>query len=272
MAVDVADLMNPPGRLIEGDAIPVLSLFPDAIADVVITDPPYSSGGLFRGDRTNQSVAAKYVQTGSERFQHSTFAGDNRDQRSWGYWCHLWLSECLRLTRRGGYLLMFADWRQVPAATDAVQAAGWVWRGIAAWDKGDGARPPNTAYFRHQCEYIVWATNGPSDGYEGGLGPWPGCYRYPVVQSDKHHPTGKPTRLMRDLVQCCPVGGLVLDPFAGSGTTLVAALMEGRRYLGIELDHNHAQTARQRLEEAAREPSLFRPAPEHREPAVQSLF
>lgn len=261
--------MSEHGEFIEGDAVTVLPGVRDASVDAVVTDPPYSSGGMFRGDRV-QSVASKYVQTGSERFKHATFSGDNRDQRSWCYWCHLWLTECLRATRPGGYLLVFTDWRQLPAATDAVQAAGWVWRGLIAWDKGESARAPNTSYFRHQCEYVVWGTRGESDGYDSHLGPWPGCYRVPVVQRDKHHPTGKPTALMRELVKCVPVGGLVLDPFAGSGTTLLAARLEGRRYLGIETDPEHAQTARRRLEEASAEPTLFRAEPG--EPGGPALF
>jgi site-specific DNA-methyltransferase (adenine-specific) len=244
-------------RLIEGDSLRLLLDVGDGTVDAVVTDPPYSSGGLYRGDRANPSVAAKYTQTGTERFKGVTFAGDNRDQRSWAYWCQLWLAEALRATRPGGYLLMFVDWRQLPTATDAVQAGGWTWRGIIAWDKGEAARAPNTAYYRHQCEYVVWGTKGTSDGVGEGTGPWPGCYRFPTRQDDKHHPTGKPTGLMRQLVKCAPIGGLILDPFAGSGTTLVAAALEGRQSLGFEVDPTHARIARRRLAEATAQPPLF---------------
>lgn len=56
----------------------------------VVTDPPYSSGGAFRGDRT-QSTTAKYVQSGTLAYRPE-FAGDNRDQRSFAVWCSMWMN------------------------------------------------------------------------------------------------------------------------------------------------------------------------------------
>lgn len=154
----------------------------------------------------------------------------------------------MRILRDGGYFLMFTDWRQLPTASDALQSGGCVWRGLVAWDKTEGARSPNKSYFRHQCEYVVWGSRGALG--KDGRGPWPGCFRIPVRQSDKFHLTGKPTKLLRDLVKVAPEGGLVLDPFAGSGTTCVAAVLEGRGYIGIEMDPVYAEIARKRISEA----------------------
>ena len=65
-----------------------------------------------------------------------------------------------------------------------------------------------------------------------------------------HHPTVKPLALMRYLVRLTstPTGGIVLDPFMGSGTTGVACMMEGRQFIGIELDPNYLEIARRRIE------------------------
>ena len=69
------------------------------------------------------------------------------------------------------------------------------------------------------------------------------------------HPTVKPTSLMRWLVRLvCPPGGIVLDPFIGSGSTGKAALLEGFRFAGIELLERHAEIARARISWAARQP------------------
>src|SRR5690606_3081274 len=126
-----------------------------------------------------------------------TFTGDARDQRSLAYWSTLWLSACRDVAKESAYCLVFSDWRQVPTFTDALQAAGWTWRGTIVWNKGRGSRSPHKGYFRHQCEYIVWGTNGgvprPTD-----RGPFDGCYTIPNKLSDKHHITGKPTALMRE--------------------------------------------------------------------------
>lgn len=251
-------------QLFEGESLGVMQAIPDATVAAVITDPPYSSGGFTRGDRM-ASTTNKYVLTGTQ-IARPDFAGDNRDQRGYLKWCVAWLDECLRITRPGGSLLMFTDWRQLPTTTDAVQAGGWVWRGIVPWDKGDGTRPRRGG-FRSQAEYVVWATaGGARDDVAECLPGWlhvvddqlePGWIHAPVSQADKHHITGKPTELMRQLSHVCLPGELIFDPFAGSGTTGVGALMEGRRFLGVEKIPAYADIARRRLAEVEAAPSLF---------------
>ena len=227
-----------------GEAIAILPELPPDSVDALITDPPYSSGGFTRGDRT-ANPSTKYVQSGVAIVRES-FSGDNRDGRSWCYWTALWLSECHRIVKPSGYALIFSDWRQLTLAADALQAGGFVWRGIIAWDKTEGARPPHTGYVRHQCEYIVWGTKGVSRPATHG-GPFPGCFRIPVLQADKLHLTGKPTALMSELVKCVPPDGTVLDPFMGSGTTGKAAWQMGRRFIGIERDQHYFDMATARL-------------------------
>ncbi len=153
-------------QLHHGEALAFLRDLPGACVDGVITDPPYSSGGMLRGDR-QQATESKYRgwsqnEDGSSREPtavYAGFTGDNRDQRGYLVWFTLWASECLRLARPGAHFLTFTDWRQLPTTTDAVQAAGWVWRGLAVWDKGIGR--PMRGRFRNHVEYLVWATAGP---------------------------------------------------------------------------------------------------------------
>lgn len=226
-----------------GDCMEVMGALP--AVDAVITDPPYASGGMFRSDRT-ASVADKYVQSGTKR-DWAAFAHDAKDQRSWVSWCERWLAALP--VRPGGYVLSFIDWRQLPALTDAFQWAGLMWRGVVAWDKGGGSRAPHKGYFRHQCEYLVWGTLGACDAAVHA-GPYPGAYQFPVLQREKHHMTGKPVGLMRELVKIVPPGGLVFDGFMGSGTTGVGAVLEGRRFIGVELDPLHFETACRRIADA----------------------
>lgn len=230
-----------------GDCLDLLRTLPDASVDALITDPPYSSGGLFRGDRT-MAVAAKY-QSGGTLVTYPTFAGDARDQRSWAFWCMLWLSEARRTLKPGGYALIFTDWRQLPTLTDVFQAAGLVWRGIIAWDKGPAARAPHTGYFRHQAEYIVWGSHGPL-GTAHGRGPFPGVITAPIRPAEKQHLAAKPLALMAQLVACAAPGGVILDPFAGSGTTGVAAVQAGYRFIGMEQEAAYVAIARARLDQA----------------------
>lgn len=238
--------------LYNGDSMQLLREIPPASIDAVITDPPYCSGGCTAGER-RRPPEAKYAQDGDRRGRPS-FGGDLKDQRSFTSWCATWLSLCRDSLREGGYCLVFIDWRQLPAMTDAFQWADLTWRGIIAWDKGPAARAPHKGYVRHQCEYLVWGTRGPCPAAKHA-GPFDGCYHVPVLKRDKHHLTGKPTELMRRLVKMVPPGGRILDPYAGSGTTLVAAALEGRQAVGIEREASYCEITAGRLSGAATAPT-----------------
>lgn len=231
-------------QLFQGEAMRLLPTQAPQSFDAIITDPPYCSGGTTAGER-RRSPEDKYAQNG-QLCGRPSFGGDLKDQRSWTWWCMTWLGMCRELLRDGGYCLVFIDWRQLPALTDAFQAADLTWRGIIAWDKGNASRAPHKGYCRHQCEYLVWGTRGPCPAATHG-GPWPGCHRISVDRKDKHHLTGKPTLLMRELVKLVPPGGSILDPFAGSGTTLVAAAAEGRQATGFEREPDYCTIAKNRL-------------------------
>lgn len=241
-----------PVKVIHGDCLDVLRSIPDGCVDAVITDPPYSSGGAFRGDRV-QGTITKYVRgnTGvSDTYQ--SFSGDSRDQRAYGYWCALWLSECLRMTRVGGVCCLFTDWRQIATTIDAIQSGGWVYRGIVPWNKTEAARPAK-GRFRNQCEYVVWGSNGAMGSEvaaENNRQCFPGFFTQSVVAMTKQHIAEKPVSVLRELARICPPGGLVLDPFAGSGTTGVASIAEGRRAILIEKDPGHVETTKRRVAEA----------------------
>lgn len=227
----------------QGDALELLLHVPDGEVEGVITDPPYSSGGAFRGDRT-PTTGTKYVQSGQVT-QRADFMGDNRDQRAYGYWCALWLSQCLRVSKPGSPICVFADWRQLSTTIDAVQAGGWVWRGIVPWNKTEGVRP-QMGRFRAQCEYVVWGSNGPMPQREE-VGVLPGFFQCSPGSEEREHIATKPIAVMEQIVRIVPPGGLVLDPFAGSGSTGLAALKTGRRFLGFELSIEWAESARRRL-------------------------
>ena len=233
-------------QLFQADTLRLLPQLPPASFDAVITDPPYCSGGTTASER-RRSPEEKYSQDG-KLCGRPSFGGDLKDQRSFTWWSTEWLSLSRELLKEGGYCLVFIDWRQLPAMTDAFQAADLTWRGIVAWDKGPASRAPHKGYLRHQCEYLVWGTRGPCPAATHA-GPFPGCYTIPVDRKDKHHLTGKPTALMRRLVQIVAPGGKILDPFAGSGTTLVAAQAESRLAWGIEREPEYCRISKARLQQ-----------------------
>lgn len=152
----------------------MLADLPDASVDAVVADPPYSSGGMVRSDRANIGTVTKYTTNqNTKRADLIDFGGDNRDQRAYQYWSALWMAEAMRATKPGGIIMAFTDWRQLPATTDAVQAGGWVWRGVVPWVKPNAR--PQSGRFTNQCEYVVWGSHG-SMGADWTLPTLPGFY------------------------------------------------------------------------------------------------
>lgn len=238
----------PTWSLHHGDALAILPTLPTASVDLVLVDPPYNSGGRTQSDRTKDTARGKYV---SSDAMHSLadFVGDNRDQRSFTAWLSLLLAEALRLTCPGGSLLVFCDWRQLPATSDALQAGGWLWRGIIPWHKP--VSRPRMGGFKAECEYILWASHGPVDATRNPVY-LPGLYSASQPRGRaRHHITQKPVDLLAELVKVCRPGGTVLDFTAGSGSTGVAALGSGRSFIGVEVSAHYAEIAHQRLEAAA---------------------
>ena len=129
---------------------------------------------------------------------------------------------------------MFSDWRQLPAATDALQAAGWVWRAIITWDKGNSGRPAKSR-FRANSEFVIWDTNGPYA--ETKMNPVGSSVISvsPVRGAARRHPTEKPETLIGHLLDTVSHGGMVLDPFAGCGTVGAVALSRGLRSISVEI-------------------------------------
>jgi site-specific DNA-methyltransferase (adenine-specific) len=246
MSCSIPDFQGPDFKLWHGDSLMVLRELPAESVDAVITDPPYNSGGTSSAARSTQTPRQKYQSSDTAR-QYSNFGGDQRDQRGFTFWCHLWLSECYRVARDGSPILLFTDWRQLPVMTDVLQAADFVWRGVTVWDKTRACRPAR-GRFANQAEYIIWGSKGAMP-VNRGVGCLDGVFTHVVRQADKFHLTGKPTPLMEDLVQICRPGGRVLDPFVGSGTTGVAAIKSGRSFWGVERELAYWEIANQRLNE-----------------------
>ena len=225
-----------------GDALAVLASLPDASIDACLADPPYSSGGTTPASR-QRSTRSKYVSSDAKH-DLPDFGGDTRDARSYGYWSALWMGEVLRVTKPGGVLGVFSDWRQLPTTSDAIQAGGWTWRGVVPWWKPAGR--PTQGRFANQCEYVVWGTNGARPLTALGRRALPGFYQAHPPR-EREHQTQKPLEVLQALVQIVPEGGTVLDPFMGAGTTGCAAVLEGRRFIGIEQSRHFANVAVARI-------------------------
>lgn len=231
-------------KIIQGDALQLLRTFDAGMFDAVITDPPYSSGGMTLSEK-QRPTHEKYGVDRNGKPHPPEFEGDCKDQRSWTSWMAEWMTLARQCSKPGAPICVFSDWRQVGSLMDAIQWAGWQLRGLLSWDKTTAR--PQRGRFRPQCEFIAWGSNGhmPLDRPVSVL---PGAFRVPAPSPAKRiHQTEKPVALLRELVRICEPGGMILDPFAGSGSTLEAAHLEGYSAIGIEMVEAIATAARERI-------------------------
>jgi DNA modification methylase len=207
-----------------GDAREIL---PDLTIEptILLTDPPYSSGGFQESGKSAGSIGTR----GKE-----VIALDNLSTR--GY--QRLMREILRNCRTIDEAYICTDWRMWVHTSDALEDGGWRVRNMLVWDKQQmGMGLP----WRNQHELIACAKRTSATMMDGKRGNVLNVKRC----GNKLHPTEKPLELCQ-MILGNSQPGMVLDPFAGSGTTLFAAKVMGRAAVGIEMDERHAETAANR--------------------------
>ena len=222
--------------LYHGDALVVMSHLDPGSIDAVLTDPPFSSGGR----RENARSLRKSMTRATE--DSDWIMGDAMSTPGFTFL----MRECGMAWRRllvdGGHALAFIDWRMWGTMAAALESADLRQHPLLVWDKG---RLGMGAIFRNQHELIVHMSKGnPTAPQRRDV---PNVLRYPPT-ANENHPTEKPTTLLETLASVVtPPGGVLLDCFAGSGSSLVAAKQGGLRAIGIEGDERFCEVAADRL-------------------------
>ena len=240
-------------RLILGDCIEVMRELPDGSVDMIWTDPPYGNsnhdGGLNANLNTKRGLESKPIA--------------NDDPESFRVCLDAMLTEAARVMRQecccccccggGGPRPTFA-W-----VADRMDRDGLSFFHSVIWDK----RNPGLGWrYRRQHEMVMVAHR------KGGNLLWKSdevtarnIYSE-LPPRDRAHPNEKPLNMVRHFLDLHG-GETILDPFMGSGTTLVACANLGRKGVGIEIDPDYFDIACKRVEEAYRQPDLFveRPKP-----------
>lgn len=139
------------------------------------------------------------------------------------------------------------------ALADALRRDGWYLRATIVWRKPNATEPMRIDRPSASHEYVFLLTpNEHSHVRNPGERWWASTVWDIAPDGSGVHPATMPLELaMRCIRAGCPEGGLVVDPFAGSGTTLVACLKAGRQGIGIELSPEYCEVARRRLRDAA---------------------
>lgn len=208
-------------------------------ADMICSDVPYRliSGGNTTGEMGGKFGRSSYDNTG----QITPCDIDFPD----------FMPACFAAMGCGHAYFMVNN-RNIAACQNAAEDAGFHFHNVLVWDKGIAT--PNRWYMKN-LEFTVLVKAGPAK-------PINDCASKQLIKcpppSGAIHETQKPVALMEHYIRnSTQPGDVVLDPFMGSGTTGVAALRTGRKFIGIEIHKPHFDSAVKRISEACLQPDMF---------------
>ena len=234
-----------------------------AAVDAVVTDPPYCSGGFSETGKQ----AAKGMGLRSETIRDvGWFVNDNMTTAGLCWLMGFVAGWCRRCLAHGGTFTAFTDWRMAGMLAPAIESAGFRYQNLIVWAKPSAGLGSG---FRAQHELALHFSNGTPTYHSARHGNVLSVGR--VHTSEREHQTEKPVELIRAIVETvCAQGATVLDPFMGSGTTGVACVSLGRKFIGIELDPKYFDIACRRVAEALKQPRLF--AEQQPKPTQEALL
>ena len=208
-------------HIILGDAAEALKDMPEGAIDLVVTDPPYlvnyrdRLGRSLRNDDNAEGVMPAF-------------------------------GPMARAMKVDSYAVCFVGWSALPQFTAAWETAGLRIVSQIIWAKRYASRRGYTQY-RHESAFVLVKGNPPKPEK-----PLPSVMRW-TYSGNRNHPSEKAVEVIAPLIRCfSKPGDLICDPFAGSGSTLAAAALNGRYYYGVEIDPKHFAKAVVRLEGVGR--------------------
>ncbi len=220
------------------DCLDVMKDMPDNSVDCVVTDPPYAVPTIVaQGRRVVRNV-------GDLSIVETAFA--------------VYFQEWQRLLTEVGRVFVFCDGTSYPVMFRSAYSRFFT--ACLVWSKG---RIGMGREFRKSHELILHCWQPTTPTFSDGVGRADVLQYSPVYSDERQHPAEKPVDLIADLLLVSE--GISLDPFMGSGTTGVACVNLGRKFIGIEIDEDYFNIACRRIEEAYQQPRLFedvQPEPE----------
>lgn len=203
-------------RVVHGGCADVMSTLPDCCIDFICTDPPYL---VNYQDRSGRSLA-----------------NDDNDE-----WLFSSFTEAYRVLKNNSLCVSFYAWNRVEKFSSCWRAVGFYPVGHIVFKKDYSSK---TRYVSYQHESCFLLAKGKPELPENPIPdvlPW-------EYSGNLLHPTQKPLRAITTLIKTfSKQGDLILDPFCGSGTTCAAARLNGRNFIGIDIEEQHVLTATRRL-------------------------
>lgn len=242
-----------PHRLLCADATQAASyarLLGDERAQLVFTDPPF-----------NVKIGGHVSGLGKVQHREFPMASGEMSSTEFTDFLQTVFGHLVAFSRDGSIHYQFMDWRHLPEILAAGQAAYTELKNLCVWAKSNGGMG---SLYRSQHELVLVYKSGTSPHinnvelgkhgrYRSNVWSYAGANTFRAGRDEElgWHPTVKPVALVADAIRdCSHRHGLVLDAFAGSGTTLVAAQQTGRRGYGLELDPRYCDLIVRRLSQA----------------------
>lgn len=207
----------------QGDALDLLRRVPPATARLILTDPPY-----------NVSRENNFKSMGRGGIDFAWDGGFDQEE---------WLHIADKALMPGGSIVIWNDWKNLGDVARTLEGLGYSVKRNLVWQKSNAMPRNRDRSFIQTTEMAVWAVKpggkwifnrGASKSYEDGI------FKHGVPRSRKgrpRHAAKKPDKLFEEIISILSdPNDLVLDPFAGGGTTAYAAEMMKRRHISFELD------------------------------------
>lgn len=244
-------------KLFHGDCLQLLPQFPRNSIDVIFADPPYflSNGGItcHAGRMVSVNKGKWDVSHGIEESHKFNLA---------------WLSECQQVLTKNGVIWVSGTAHIIFSVGFAMQQLGFKILNDIIWFKPNASPNLSCRYFTHSTETVIWAAKNQKSKHTFNYelmkqisngkqmrNLWEISPPQPREKAYGKHPTQKPLKLLeRILLASTNEGDVVLDPFNGSGSTGIAALRLGRKYIGIEVSEEYLNLTIKRLEDELRSP------------------
>lgn len=210
-----------------GDTRELAAGVPDGSVRLLLTDPPY--GMCYQSNRRWASKAPEKI------------AGDETEE-AFSLLAEVVQGITPKLTE-DAHVLVFCSWRGEPKVREILESAGLNVKGSLVWVKEEHSAGDIKGSFAPRHERIVHAVKGNPEVSPRKAD----VFQVPRAKREIH-PMEKPVDLLKQLIECTTAeGDLVLDPFAGSGSTCLAALELNRNFIAFEIDSGYYEKARERL-------------------------
>ena len=240
-------IVNNSAQVACGSCIDLMRAIPDNSVDLVLTDPPYNLGLFMKERGTNMEKL---------RPNHFAFQGwDDLDFKTWSEQMNQFLTECHRVLKKRGALIIFMSVIKVESIINLAQDNGFYYKTTGIWHKTNPLpRNMNLQFVNSTEAWLYFVFKGTTGTFNNGKKVVHDYVETSVVPlSEKKfgkHPTQKPIALMEHFVKLLTnKGDTVLDPFMGSGSSGVASLKLGRKFVGIEMSKEYFNLAQKRMAE-----------------------